>query len=72
LDPKTFKYLTNHEIKDVESQLLAIYPPPRTSRNKNNNSNYNDNPNIGFKKSENKLFNDIDYLAEELGIIFFW
>ncbi len=41
LDPKTFKYLSDSEIKDVQSELSAIYPTPRSSRSKNNDCNSN-------------------------------
>ena len=67
MDPKTFKYLSNDEIMDVEEQLLAIYPPPRRNRNNNNNNNKN-NENTGLNNSQPKLINDIDQLAQELGI----
>ena len=51
----------------VEEQLLAIYPPPRRNRNNNNNNNKN-NGNAGLNNSQPKLINDIDQLAQELGI----
>ena len=55
---------------DVEEQLLAIYPPPRRNQyNNNNNSNNNkNNENTGLNNSQPKLINDIDQLAQELGI----
>ena len=57
---------------DVEEQPLAIYPPPRRNRNNNNNNNNNknkNNENTGLNNSQPKLINDIDQLAQELGII---
>ena len=52
---------------DVEEQPLAIYPPPRRNRNNNNNNNKN-NENTGLNNSQLEIINDIDRLAEELGI----
>ena len=68
--------MSDYEIKEVQSELSAIYPTPRNSRSKNNDSSRQtlklinkqiSTQNNTQNKSQNKSIKDIDVLAQELG-----